>query len=47
VISSGIRQYTNGGTNPEVDPDIEGILKADCILVVGADIDRTNPVIVI
>jgi formate dehydrogenase major subunit len=45
LISSGIRQYTNGGTNPEVDPDIEGILKADCILVVGADIDRTNPVI--
>jgi formate dehydrogenase major subunit len=45
LISSGIRQYTNGGTNPEVDPEIEGILKADCILVVGADIDRTNPVI--
>jgi formate dehydrogenase major subunit len=45
LISSGIRQYTNGGTNPEVDPEIEGILKADCILVVGADVDRTNPVI--
>jgi formate dehydrogenase major subunit len=45
LISSGIRQYTNGGTNPEVDPEIEGILKADCILVIGADIDRTNPVI--
>ena len=44
LISSGIRQYTNGGTNPEVDPEIEGILKADCILVVGADVDRTNPV---
>jgi len=45
LISSGIRQYANGGAMPEVDPDIEGILKADCILVVGADIDRTNPVI--
>ena len=45
LISSGIRQYTNGGTNPEVDPEIEGILKADCILVIGADVDRTNPVI--
>jgi predicted molibdopterin-dependent oxidoreductase YjgC len=44
LISSGIRQYTNGGAMPEVDPDIEGILKADCILVVGADVDRTNPV---
>jgi formate dehydrogenase major subunit len=45
LISSGIRQYTNGGINPEVDPEIEGILKADCIIVIGADIDRTNPVI--
>jgi formate dehydrogenase major subunit len=45
LISSAIRQYTNGGTAPEVDPDIEGILKADCIVVVGADVDRTNPVI--
>ncbi len=45
LISSGIRQYTNGGTTPETDPDIEGILKADCILLVGADVDKTNPVI--
>ena len=44
LISSGIRQYTNGSNTPEVDPDIAGILKADCIVVVGADIDRTNPV---
>ena len=44
LISSGIRQYTNGALTPEVDPDIEGILEADCILVVGADVDRTNPV---
>jgi formate dehydrogenase major subunit len=44
LISSGIRQYTNGGATPEVDPDIAGILKADCIVVVGADVDRTNPV---
>jgi len=28
LISSGIRQYTNGGTNPEVDPEIEGIFKS-------------------
>ena len=45
LISSGIRQYTNGGRPPEVDPDIEGILKADCVLVIGANIDRTHPVI--
>jgi predicted molibdopterin-dependent oxidoreductase YjgC len=45
LISSGIHQYANGGATPEVDPDIAGILKADCILVVGADVDRTNPVI--
>ncbi|MGP8080446.1 MAG: molybdopterin-dependent oxidoreductase [Dehalococcoidales bacterium] len=45
LISSGIRQYANGGTTPEVDPGIEGLLKADCILAVGADVDRTNPVI--
>jgi predicted molibdopterin-dependent oxidoreductase YjgC len=45
LISSGIRQYTNGAAAPEVDPDIEGILKADCIVVLGADVDRTNPVI--
>ena len=45
LISSGIRQYANGGATPEVDPDIEGILKADCIMVIGADVDRTNPVI--
>jgi formate dehydrogenase major subunit len=44
LISSGIRQYTNGGSAPDVDPDIEGILKADCILVIGANIDLTHPV---
>jgi NADH dehydrogenase/NADH:ubiquinone oxidoreductase subunit G len=45
LISSGIRQYNNNGATPEVDPDIEGILKADCIMVIGANIDRSHPVI--
>ena len=45
LISSGIRQYANGAAAPEVDPDIEGLLKADCFVVIGADVDRTNPVI--
>ena len=45
LISSGIRQYTNGSTMPEVDPEIDGLLKADCVVVIGANIDRSHPVI--
>ena len=30
--------------NAAYDPELESILKADCILVVGSDVDRTHPV---
>jgi formate dehydrogenase major subunit len=45
LISSGIRQYANGAVTPEVDPDIAGLLKADCIMVIGINIDRSHPVV--
>jgi formate dehydrogenase major subunit len=45
LIASGMRQYANGGAMPEIDPDIEGILKADCIMVIGINIDYSHPVV--
>ncbi|MBN1367813.1 MAG: molybdopterin-dependent oxidoreductase [Dehalococcoidales bacterium] len=45
LISSAIIGYNNAKQFPVISPDIEGILKADCILVVGDDIDNTHPVI--
>jgi formate dehydrogenase major subunit len=45
LVSSGIRQYTSGNAVPEVDPEIDGILQADCVMVIGANIDRSHPVI--
>ena len=43
-ISTGIHQYTNGNETPPVAPNIEDLLKADCILVIGSEIDRKHPV---
>jgi predicted molibdopterin-dependent oxidoreductase YjgC len=45
LIASGMRQYANGGLLPEIDPDITGILKADCIMVIGINIDFSHPVL--
>ena len=45
LVSSGLRQYASGNAVPEVDPEIDGILQADCVMVIGANIDRSHPVI--
>ena len=45
TISEGVRQFKNGGKGLDIECPIEDILEADCIMVVGADPERTNPVI--
>ena len=44
VIMEGIKQYQNSGKGLDIECPLEEILEADCILVVGADPDRTNPI---
>ena len=45
TISAGIGQFQNGGKGLDIECPIEDILEADCIIVVGADPQRTNPII--
>ena len=45
TISAGIRQFWNQGTGLDIEPPIEDIATADCIMVVGADPETTNPVV--
>ncbi|MDY6917409.1 MAG: molybdopterin-dependent oxidoreductase [Chloroflexota bacterium] len=45
VISEGIRQFGGNGKGLDVECPIEVILEADLVLVVGADPDRTNPIV--
>jgi len=45
TISDGIGQFQNGGKGLGIECPIEDILEADCIIVVGADPQRTNPII--
>jgi len=45
VTSEGIRQFQNNGKGLDIECPIEEILEADCILVVGADPEKTNPII--
>ncbi len=45
VISEGIRQFQNKVKGLDIECPIEEILKADCILVAGANPDETHPII--
>jgi len=45
IITEGIRQFQDNGRGLDIECPIEGILEADCIIVVGADPEKTNPII--
>jgi len=45
TISEGIRQFQDGREGLDIECPIEDISEADCILVVGADPQGTNPII--
>ncbi len=45
VISEGIKRFQNNGKGLGIECPIEEILEADCIVVVGADPEKTNPII--
>jgi len=45
IISEGIKQFQNNGKGLGIECPIEEILKADCIIVVGADPESANPIV--
>jgi formate dehydrogenase major subunit len=45
MISSAIIEFNNAKQSPVIDPNVEGILQSDCILIFGDDIDNTHPVV--
>jgi predicted molibdopterin-dependent oxidoreductase YjgC len=45
TISTGIEQFWNQGTGLDIEPPIEELETADCIMVVGADPLAVNPVV--
>ncbi len=45
IISQGIRQFQDGKRGLEIECPIEDIAEADCIVVVGADPEMTNPIV--
>ncbi len=45
IISAGIRQFQNEGKGVDIECPIEEILKADCILIAGANPEETHPII--
>jgi len=45
IISQGIRQFQNKGKGLDIECPVEEILKADCILIVGANPAETHPII--
>jgi len=44
-ISQGIKQFQNNSQGLDIECSIENILEADCIIVVGANPQSTNPII--
>ncbi len=44
LISSAVIEF-NSKQTPVIDPPLENILTADCILIIGADIDSKHPVV--
>ncbi len=45
VISRAIREFHGNGKGLDIETPMEEILRADCILVVGADPMRTHPIV--
>ncbi len=45
VISEGIKRFGDKRKGPDIECSIEQILQADCIIVVGGDPEKTNPVV--
>jgi len=45
IISEGIRQFQNNVKGLNIECPIEEILEADCILIAGANPEKTNPII--
>ena len=45
IITEGIRQFQGNGRGLDIECPIEDILEADCIIVVGADPGKTNPIV--
>ena len=45
LIAEGIRHFHDNGRGLDIECPIEEILESDCIVVVGADPERTNPII--
>jgi len=45
IITNGIRQFQDNGRGLDIECPIEDIPEADCIIVVGADPEKTNPII--
>jgi predicted molibdopterin-dependent oxidoreductase YjgC len=45
IISEGISKFADNGKGLDIECPIEEILEADCILVIGADPETTNPVV--
>lgn len=45
LIKEGINQFQNNGTGLNIECPIEEIGDADCIMVVGADPQETNPIV--
>jgi len=45
IISEGISKFAGNGKGLDIECPIEEILEADCILVIGADPETTNPVV--
>lgn len=45
IISEGIRKFQNNRVGLDIECPIEDILEADCIIVIGADPERTNPIV--
>jgi len=45
LIAEGIRHFHDNGRGLDIECPIEEILESDCIVVAGADPERTNPII--
>jgi len=45
IISEGIRKFQNNRVGLDIECPIKDILEADCIIVIGADPERTNPIV--
>jgi len=45
MIAQGVKQYSGDGTGLNIECPIQEVLESDCILVVGGDPEKINPVL--